>query len=120
VGVSGASGHHNDENLLRSAAPADPAAITRPDMDHPSPDPPPGNMGVAAGVGVPLPASAPPNLEDVLVQELYRTGLMTVEDRAREMAGPLADWMTARFVEWAEKGFQDLPSSEYWSRQVEL
>jgi hypothetical protein len=60
------------------------------------------------------------SLEEVLAQELHRTGLMSVQDRAREMAGPIGDWMTARFVEWAEKGLQTLPSSEYWSQQVEL
>jgi hypothetical protein len=75
VAVSGASGQ--PENLAGSDASTSPATRSEEMTRNAStggavignfgissdisPDPPPGNMGVVAGVGVPLPASAPPN-----------------------------------------------------------
>lgn len=62
-----------------------------------------------------------PDLINLLEGELLRVDPQTSGARAKAelMAGPIADWIMLRFVEWAEKGLADLPSREYWSQYVD-
>ena len=62
------------------------------------------------------------DLITVLEQELLRVDPQTSGARAKAelMAGPIADWIQARFVAWVQQGVETLEGNDYWSRQVEL